>query len=322
MLQTSAHPVNGRRTEVHAPPAEPRWLSGIRLLCVDVQQRSSINLVLQLDAAGCIDPEIQWVTSAADALFALREESFDCVIVGRLSEQAEPRESLELLQSIRMGGCDDPLVVLVSGAADLLWGEFAEHEVELLTAPARWESRSLLPVIQRAMRRVQVLRDNQRFLAAERQRLMRDRDEAEHLLLQQRQILNELEQLASGTGLSPQRPDPLANFATASPCSARPQLPPELGAYYQELLRNYVIMGTGSLAGEISKLSNMLADAEVTPSHALELHLEHVERLVLGLGNRSTRHVMARADLLALELVMRLGECYQARSSHRRRVTP
>ncbi len=321
MLQTSAHPVNGLRTEVHAPPAEAHWLSGVRLLCVDSQQRSSINLALQLDAAGCIDPEIQWVTSAADALFALREESFDCVIVGRLSEQAEPRESLELLQSIRMGGCDDPLVVLVSGAADLLWGEFAEHEAELLTAPARWESRSLLSVIRRAMHRMQVLRENQRFLAAERQRLMRDRDEAEHLLHQQRQILSELEQLASGTGLSPQRPGPLANFAPSS-LPARPQLPPELGAYYQELLRNYVIMGTGSLAGEISKLANMLADADVSPGHALELHLQHVERLVLGLGNRSTRHVMARADLLALELVMRLGECYQARASHRSRVTP
>jgi hypothetical protein len=31
------------------------------------------------------------------------------------------------------------------------------------------------------------------------------------------------------------------------------------------------------------------------------------------LGNRSTRHIMARADLLALELMIHLGECYRRR---------
>ena len=50
------------------------------------------------------------------------------------------------------------------------------------------------------------------------------------------------------------------------------------------------------------------------PREALELHLDRVDSLVSGLGNRSTRHVLDRADLLALELVVHVGE-----HLHRRR---
>jgi hypothetical protein len=92
-------------------------------------------------------------------------------------------------------------------------------------------------------------------------------------------------------------------------------LPAEFDDYYQELLRTYVIMGSGNLAAEIVKLAEVLSQAAFTPRQVLDLHLVRVERLVRGLGNRSTRHVMARADLLALELMVRLGECYQRRAT-------
>src|SRR5207253_8544828 len=91
----------------------------------------------------------------------------------------------------------------------------------------------------------------------------------------------------------------------------RLKLPTEFEEYYQELLRTYVIMGSGNLAAEIVKLAELLSQAGLSPRDVLELHLVRVERLVHGLGNRSTRHVMARADLLALELMLHLGESYQ-----------
>src|SRR5438445_308427 len=93
--------------------------------------------------------------------------------------------------------------------------------------------------------------------------------------------------------------------------SDRLRLPVEFDDYYQELLRTYVIMGSGNLVAEIVKLADLLSLAGLTPREVLNLHLARVERLVRGLGNRSTRHVMARADLLALELMIHLGECYQ-----------
>ena len=70
-------------------------------------------------------------------------------------------------------------------------------------------------------------------------------------------------------------------------------------------------MGSGSLGTEIAQLAHLLAEVGLSPRDTLSLHLERVEGLVRGLGNRSTRHVMARADLLALELIIHLGECYQ-----------
>ena len=88
-------------------------------------------------------------------------------------------------------------------------------------------------------------------------------------------------------------------------------VPPEIKSYYRELLRTYVIMGSGGLGSEIGQLAQILGEASLSPRDTLQLHLEQVENLVRGLGNRSTRHVMARADLLALELVIHLGEFYQ-----------
>ena len=45
----------------------------------------------------------------------------------------------------------------------------------------------------------------------------------------------------------------------------------------------------------------------------MQLHLHVLEELVRGLGSRSTRHVMTRADLLALEVMVHLAECYRRR---------
>ena len=42
-----------------------------------------------------------------------------------------------------------------------------------------------------------------------------------------------------------------------------------------------------------------------------------LEELVHGLGSRSTRHVMTRADLLSLELMMHLAEGYRRRYQER-----
>ena len=67
-------------------------------------------------------------------------------------------------------------------------------------------------------------------------------------------------------------------------------------------------MGSGSLAGEISEMADRLLAARLPPHEALQLHLGCVESLVKGLGNRSARHVMGRADLLAVEMMTRLAQ--------------
>ncbi len=71
------------------------------------------------------------------------------------------------------------------------------------------------------------------------------------------------------------------------------------------------MMGTGGLGRETLALAEALASINLAPRDALQLHLESVEGLVRGLGNRSARHVMARSDLLAMELMVHLGEAYR-----------
>jgi hypothetical protein len=77
------------------------------------------------------------------------------------------------------------------------------------------------------------------------------------------------------------------------------------------------MMGSGNLAEEIKKLAQLFVLAGISPRAALHVHLERVESLIRGLGSRSSRHVMVRADILAMELMIQVGECYRERSQTR-----
>ena len=67
----------------------------------------------------------------------------------------------------------------------------------------------------------------------------------------------------------------------------RPPLPAELMAHYRELLRTYVIMGSGNLADELRRLAELLVAAGLTARQTLQLHLDVLEELVHGLGTRA-----------------------------------
>jgi hypothetical protein len=56
----------------------------------------------------------------------------------------------------------------------------------------------------------------------------------------------------------------------------------------------------------------------VSAQRALQLHVAVLEELVQGLGTRSARHVMNRADLLALEVMGHLADGYRARLAESR----
>jgi len=270
----------------------------LRLLCIGALEPSWVSLTLQLDAEGCMEPVFQWVSSSGEALALLRKESFDCLLINQMlldSPEDPGASSLHLVRAVRASGCDDPVVVVAAAADDRTWSEACRLQVELLLTPNGLESMAVVPAVKRALQRVELMRENHRLAMAERRRLTRERTEAGHLLNQQRQIIRDLAEM----------------IRLPADKEVTSRLPDELNGYYQELLRTYVIMGSGGLGAEIAKLAELLAVAGFSPRHALELHLERVEELVHGLGTRSTRHIMARADLLALELMIHLGECYQ-----------
>jgi hypothetical protein len=72
----------------------------------------------------------------------------------------------------------------------------------------------------------------------------------------------------------------------------------------------------------MSKLADLLAAAGTTAQQTMLLHLEVLEELVRGLGARSARHVMARADLLVLEVMIHLAECYRRQARTEISTTP
>lgn len=282
----------------------------LRLLCVAPREPSWVGLTLQLDAAGGIEPQFRWVSTATEALTLLRDDPFDAVLIAAVSEGFA--ESASLVKAIRASGCEDPLVLLAPRISDADWFDLSSEECELLQSARMWDSPALVAVLKRAILRSEQTRQSRRLEIAQTKRMARERDETEHLLSQQRRIIDDLDARDATEPANVARQALLDSFGRAAPC--RTALPTEINSYYQELLRTYVIMGSGNLGGEIAKLADLLAVAGCGPREALSLHLERVESLVGGLGNRSTRHILARADLLALELMIHLGESYRRRT--------
>ncbi len=298
-----------------ADTADERVLNGqlptrLRLLCVGPREPSWIGLTLQLDAEGGIEPQFRWASTAAEALTLLRDDPFDAVLIAAVSDAFA--EAASLVKAIRASGCEDPLVLLAPRISDADWLDLSFEECELLQSARMWDSPALVAVLKRAIVRSEQTRQSRRLEIAQTKRMARERDETEHLLSQQRRIIDDLDARDATEPTNVARQALLDCFGRAAPC--RTALPSEINSYYQELLRTYVIMGSGNLGGEIAKLADLLAVAGCGPREALSLHLERVESLVGGLGNRSTRHILARADLLALELMIHLGESYRRRA--------
>ena len=273
--------------------------SRLRMLCVGVLEPSWVSLTLKLDAAGCFEPSFLWANSTNDAVSALRSEVFDCVIVAL--EANESSESVaRLLHAIQSAEHDEPIVVIAPHLEDACWNRLAAFNCEILVTSQMWESQSLVPMIRRARSRNELALEIRRLNMADQRRLGRERDEAAQLLEQQRQMIESL----STTATTVKPPSD----------SKRPELPPEINRYYHDLLRTHVIMGSGSLESEIEALADVFAVANISPRESLEIHVKGLESLIQGLGNRSARHVMSRADLLVLDLLIHLGESYRQRA--------
>lgn len=290
--------------------------SRLKMLFISEKRPVWVSLALRLDAIGCADPRFEWASTSEEALSLLRNESYDCLLMG--IDPGSKTNQLELLNAIRVSGGHEPIVLVLSAPDDQIVLAGCEYQTEILVSTAMWESPALLGTMKRSMMIHQLSEENHRLTVENHRRLIRERDEAERLLKQQRSMVEELQTLAypnefeeAGSVLSLSHS---ANHTASGQVSGEFQIPLEVQDYYHELLRTYVIMGSGSLKEEILQIAELLATANLTPGQVLEFHLECVEVIVKGLGNRSSRHVMARADLLALEIMVHLGECYQKRT--------
>ena len=286
--------------------------SQLRLLCVSPTEPSWTVLALLLDKHGCHEPQFRWCGASAGALALLREETFECLIVF-VPEAREAGGSYPLtafLSAVATSGSVEPILVLTTGGTDDALVNLSEFDCEVLVSSAGWHSSALPVWIARAINRAQLVQENLRLSNADRRRASRERNETEQLLEEQRRILEEGLRWSAFTDAGASHREALHEDESA-------RLPEQVAVFYQELLRTSVMMGSGNLSEEIRKLAQLLVAAGVSPRSALRIHLERVETLIKGLGTRSSRHVMVRADVLAMELMIQLGECYRQKSQRR-----
>ena len=300
----------------------------MRVLYVTNSQRTGGWLAEAFATDSATDVQIKEVMGSVAGLAQLRDETYDAVLVAH-----DPNEldALALINGYRAGGTDEPIVVL---------GLQSEQEMAALCYEAGADSyvcvntsttRNLIWVVARAVQRYQLVRENRRLNLAEQQRLQREHDEAGRLLEQQRTLITDMEAIRRrerpSTSFDSEVESSTAGSAKGDasspvrePIEMSAHLPDELINHYRELLRTYVIMGSGNLAPELCRLASVLATVGVTAAQTMQLHVRVLEELIHGLGSRSTRHVMMRADLLVLEIMIHLAEGYRTR--YRERVHP
>lgn len=267
----------------------------MRVLYVGTPERNGRWLAEALSCDSASEVILEEALGFAEGLAILREQVFDAVLV---SHEPGQLDALEFAEGFRAGGSEEPLIVLGSeppGQFDTLCFEVgADAYVGLPGATTR----GMLWTVARAIERQTLIRENRRLAQAERHRLQLEQREAERLLSEQRALVGSMDDGASGAA---RLPDPLCN-------------------HYRDLLRAHVMMGSGNLGAELARLAELLASAKVSAPQTLDLHVGVLGELIRGLGSRSARHVMTRADLLAMELLVQLGEQY--RQAHFEAVHP
>jgi DNA-binding NarL/FixJ family response regulator len=231
----------------------------------------------------------------------LRDEVFDAILV---SHEPGELDALDLIEGCRTGGTEEPIVVLGAPSESEMAVLCYEVGADGYVCVDSSTTRNLIWVVAKAVQKHHLVHENRRFHHAEQTRLQREQDEARRLLQEQRAAVEEF------------HAGPLQHASAAAGAAQRSAersvaLPPELTAHYRELLRIYVIMGSGNLADELRRLARLLVAAGVTARQTARMHLEVVAEMIQGLGARSSRHIMTRADLLILEVMMHLGEGYR-----------
>lgn len=258
----------------------------MRVLFVAGRMRSGAWLAEAFAKENGGDIELQEVIGSAAGLTRLRDENFDALLLTHVPGELD---ALGFLEAMRAGGAEEPALVMGEQSEAELAGRCYEAGADAYVCVNTVTTHILGWRVARAMERHRLLRENRRLQHAEKQRLRREQHEAQATLDDLRR--------ACGPSEAP--------------------LPRELVSHYRSLLRSCVIMGAGNLSEEVRSLAALLNSAGVSAGRALQLHLSVLEEMVAGLGNRSARHVMTRADVLVLELLMQLAEGYQRRYLNR-----
>jgi hypothetical protein len=280
-----------------------------RVLYVTTSGEPAARLRDFLDADNSMAVELHEALGVTSGFAHLRNKSFDAVLVRHLPRELD---ALAFVEAHRASGAQDALLVL----GDQPEQQFAPFAYEVgADAYLRIEStgpRQMIWVLARAIEWHRLVRENRRQAQYEQHRLRLEHGEAERLLAQQRGLVNGLEELTDNhsIGAAAAREPGGGTTMNAGPLD----VPTALVGHYSDLMRAHVIMGSGNLARETAAVVDALQSLNLPAPRVMQLHLHALEATLRGLGSRSSRHVMARADLLVLEVMTQLAERYRVHS--------
>jgi len=284
----------------HIPPR-------IRVLFITGPLRTGSWLAEALAADSISDVTLTESVGMAAGLTRLREELYDAVLVSHEDEL----DALEVLDAIRAGSSDNqPIIVLGDQSDQDMAALCYESSSDAYVCVHTTTTRTLIWQVARAIERHALIAENRQLQQSHRHRLRLEHGEANRLLKQQRAMIDNLTQICRDDSRAVEH---LMRAETSSSYDLPDELPAELTSHYRELLRAYVIMGSGNMSDEMDRLAELFAAATITPQQAMRLHLHVLEEMIGGLGSRSARHVMNRADMLILEVMIHLAEQYRAR---------
>jgi CheY-like chemotaxis protein len=302
-----------------APLVRDVMPSRMKVLYITTADRTGGWLAEAFAADSAAQIVLEEVVGDAAGLARLRDEVFDAVL---MSHEPGELDALDLVEGLRAGGSEEPMILLGSAPPEQIDALCYEVGADDYCCVAETTVRGLLWKFARAIERHHLRRENRRLVQAQRQRLQQEHHEAQRLLDQQRALIADLEGLRCGKSDAVEHDAEGVELSLAKTpaldVDLSHDLPESLVKHYRELLRAYVIMGVGNLADEMSNLAELLAATNVSAQRTLALHVHVLQELVQGLGNRSARHVINRADLLVLEVMGHLADGYRQRYHERR----
>lgn len=235
-------------------------------------------------------PEIhlRWVETPKQALETLGEIRVDAVVIGELGDSwshsaATLREIVLAFQTL-----DSPtvLVALLPVPDDQLQAELLARRCTVCVSPRMWDSPILPLVLVQALADQQCRLELQRLSTAHQRRLQRDQSDVAALLRLQQDLIESLQE-APSTGSS------------------------RWEKRYDGLLRSAILSGPQPYASEIAALVSELATRRFSPRDVLAWHVHRLQAVTADSWGRVSPHLLARANLLALEVLAQLGEQYR-----------
>ncbi len=281
----------------------------MRVLFITGAQRTGGWLAEAFAADSATEVDLEEIVGVVAGLTRLRDAVFDAVLI---SHEPNDLDALDLLDALKAGSSEQlPIVVLGEQSEQEMTALCFEVGADAYVCVNTTTTRTLIWQIARAMERHHLIAENRRLQQTQRHRLQQEHDEASRLLEQQHRLVTGLEEIRDRPSATGETSLGGVQAPSAAIAESTFALPDRLVSHYRELLRAYVIMGSGKLTEEMNTLAELLATAGVTAGQAMMLHLHVLEEMVRDLGSRSARHVMNRADILILEVVLNLAQGYR-----------